>query len=229
MIPQAMTLGRARVLDATTKLLLLVSIAGSAAYWAEGELFDVSRVPSVVLKAIGVGVLAIIAFRLLRTLDGILLGTGLAFGCLGDVLLGMGGDYFTFGLVSFLIGHLFYIAVFTRAFPKPFAASTPRKAIVAGLVLFSLGMLVWLWPSLGGMAIPVTAYLFVITAMGVTATLSRYSAAWVAAGAFLFIFSDSLIAAGRFKDGIGAADHLIWPTYYIGQYLIAFGVLRERI
>jgi uncharacterized membrane protein YhhN len=224
----AVSLGRARSSDLSTRVLIAISIIGSAAYFAEGELFDLSRGPTVFLKAIGVAMLSAIVFIRLRALDGILLSMGLAFGCLGDILLGLGSDYFTHGLASFLVGHLFYIAVFTRAFAKPFRARTGQKIAAAAIVLFSLAMLFWLWSDLGGFAIPVLAYMAVITAMGVTASFANLSTGLAAAGAMLFIFSDSLIAAGKFKDGIGLADHLIWPTYYIGQYLIAFGYLRDR-
>lgn len=226
---EALPTARTKSGDLILRVLVAISIIGSAAYWAEGELFDVSRPATVFLKAIGVGVLSIIAFYMLRTFDGFLLGTALAFGCLGDILLGMGNDYFTFGLGSFLIGHLFYIPLFVRSFAKPFSSTAVQKAIAAGLIAYSLAMLAWLWPSLEAFAIPVAAYLFVITTMGVTSSLARFSTALVVTGAALFIFSDSLIAIGRFKTDIGLADHLIWPTYYIGQYLITFGCLRDKL
>jgi hypothetical protein len=41
------------------------------------------------------------------------------------------------------------------------------------------------------------------------------------------MISDSLIAAARFATGWSLAAWLIWPTYYLGQYGIVIGFLRE--
>jgi uncharacterized membrane protein YhhN len=44
----------------------------------------------------------------------------------------------------------------------------------------------------------------------------------------LFLISDSLVAAGRFKPSLPQAVFLIWPTYYLGQYGITMGFLHEK-
>ena len=43
----------------------------------------------------------------------------------------------------------------------------------------------------------------------------------------LFLISDSLIAAGRFKTALPLIA-LIWPAYYLGQYGIAIGFLQDK-
>jgi uncharacterized membrane protein YhhN len=157
-----------------------------------------------------------------------LLAGALSFSALGDVFLGLNGEqWFTYGLGSFLMAHLFYIALFVRNRAKP-SASTARKTMAMLLVAFAAAMFVWLWPSLGAMRLPVAAYLCALTGMAVTATLADMRAWRVAAGAALFMFSDSLIAVGKFKAPIEYGDYLIWATYYVGQVFIALGFIRER-
>jgi hypothetical protein len=62
--------------------------------------------------------------------------------------------------------------------------------------------------------------------MTVSATLAGFARPFVLLGALLFLISDSLLAAG-FKLRAPLEAFLIWPTYYVGQYAIAMGVLRE--
>jgi uncharacterized membrane protein YhhN len=55
-----------------------------------------------------------------------------------------------------------------------------------------------------------------------------FSRPFVWIGALLFLISDSLLAAGRFKTSLPLAAVLIWPTYYLGQYGITMGFLHEK-
>ena len=100
---------------------------------------------------------------------------------------------------------------------EPFAGSAVVKSL-----------LIWLWPSLGGLRLPVLAYICVITAMGVMSLLAGFPSWIVPAGALLFMLSDSLIAVGKFKHPIRYDNYLIWCTYYVGQVCIAVGFLRYR-
>ena len=97
-------------------------------------------------------------------------------------------------------------------------------------------LLYTVWPGLGEMRIPVLAYAVVITLMLVFA-LRRYrgttaiSFSTVAAGAILFIISDSLIAWNTFHETIRYASIAIMSTYVLAQYLIVQGLVwsRERV
>jgi uncharacterized membrane protein YhhN len=71
-------------------------------------------------------------------------------------------------------------------------------------------------------------YAGAITAMTASAILAGFSRPHVLIGALLFMISDSLIAAARFKAGWAPAAYLVWPTYYLGQYGISVGFLSER-
>jgi uncharacterized membrane protein YhhN len=153
----------------------------------------------------------------------------LLFSSLGDVFLGLGDlQWFVFGLGSFLIAHLLYIALFVRHWPKPFTASLSQKLLAVLLIAFSVAMFVWLWPGLGDLKIPVAAYLCALIGMGVTATLAAFRVRWIVIGAWLFILSDSMIAVGKFKSPIAYSNYLIWFTYYVAQLCIAVGFIREK-
>jgi uncharacterized membrane protein YhhN len=125
------------------------------------------------------------------------------------------------GLISFLFAHLFYVAAFVLAGER-------IVNVWAGLPLLLYGglMLGWLWPTLGRMRVPVIIYMMVILLMGWTA-FSRYllmkqsGSGLAALGAFLFIASDSILAANRFRGGFRAAQLLILSTYFAAQWLIA--------
>ncbi|HEX8185293.1 MAG TPA: lysoplasmalogenase [Blastocatellia bacterium] len=217
-----------RRFDASDKLLLGVSLACGIAYLIARALEPYPA--GVIVKFFSVSPLALLAFRSLRSRDGLILGVSLLFSSVGDVFLALGAErLFVFGLGSFLIAHLLYIALFVRNWPKPFKSSAAQKRVVALLTLYSAAMLAWLWPGLGRLGLPVTVYLCAITAMGVTATLAGFQTRRVITGALLFILSDSLIAIDKFKTPVEYGDYLIWGTYYLGQLLIVTGFLREKM
>jgi uncharacterized membrane protein YhhN len=184
---------------------------------------------TVVIKGLSIAPLAIIALRQLARPDHWLLGMALLFSTLGDVFLGLRGEqWFTPGLSSFLIAHLFYVTLFACNKPKPFAVNAARYAAALLLFAFAVAMFVRLWSHLGVMKAPVVVYMIAITGMGVTAALAGFRAGWVVAGAALFICSDSMIAFGKFLSPVPYGNYLIWVTYYIAQAFIAFGVIREK-
>ncbi|MGA9767996.1 MAG: lysoplasmalogenase [Blastocatellia bacterium] len=207
--------------DAFNRLLLALSIGCGAAY-----LILPAFPGSVIIKVLSIAPLAVIAFRVLRDRDGLMLGNSLSFSTLGDMFLGLDADrLFIFGLASFLIAHLLYIVLFMR---NRVITSNGQKTLAALLMIFSASMFVWLWPNLGDMKLAVAVYLCAITGMGVTALLAGFRAPWVVIGAMLFIVSDSMIAVSKFKSPVEYGNYLIWATYYIGQLFIALGYIREK-
>lgn len=223
----AIPIAESRRLDTIDRLLLALSLACGAAYLVTRGLPEFTG--SVVIKVLSIAPLALVAFRMLRNRDGLILANSLSFSTLGDMFLGIDGEkLFVFGLVSFLIAHLLYIVLFVRNRRKPKIASGSQKIIAAVLMFFSAAMFAWLWPSLGDMRLPVAAYLCAITGMGVAATLAGFRAPWVVIGAMLFIVSDSMIAVGKFKSPFEYSDYLIWITYYVGQLFIVLGFIRDE-
>jgi uncharacterized membrane protein YhhN len=235
-----LTFGRLRNFDGLDQWLLLLSIGSSVLYLATR---GVQPFPgSVVLKALGMAPLAVLTFRVLEkgarpagdgagagVRDGHLLATALALSCVGDVLLHLGfRRYFGLGLGAFFLAHVAYILLFVRSWPRPLRPRRLDLLLVAVVLVYSVVVTGWLSSRLGGYALPVIAYSIAITAMAVSAIVARFSTPLVWMGAMLFIFSDSLIAAGRFRTVLPLAAYLIWPTYYLGQYAIAIGFLREK-
>jgi uncharacterized membrane protein YhhN len=213
--------------DVTDRWLLILSLICGVTYLLTR---GVGAFPGgVVIKGLSVSPLAVVAFRRLAGGDRLLLSSALLLSALGDVFLSLNGEqWFAYGLGSFLAAHLFYITLFVRNRPRPFAVGIARKAVAALMVVFAVAMFAWLWPSLGAMKPAVAAYMCALTGMGVTAALAGLRRWRVTIGAALFILSDSLIAVGKFKTQIDYGDYLIWATYYAAQVCIALGFIEEK-
>ncbi len=149
-----------------------------------------------------------------------LIRAGLILGFLGDVfLIPKSRKTFLVGIGLFLLGHVAYIAAFASrtTFGPAFAPVVAGVGLVSGLILR------WLWPKLGGMRVPVLAYILVISAMAVCAWASflRGGSPVVAVGATLFYFSDISVAKNRFVRRTFLTKAWGVPFYYAGQFLIA--------
>jgi uncharacterized membrane protein YhhN len=217
--------------------LLLLSIVSSVAYLAMRG----SR-PSwsvVVLKALSIAPLALLTFRVLRKAArpygrkvaphaNVILAAALTLSCVGDVFLAVDPRrYFGHALHVFLLAHLAYILLFVRSWPRPLRPSGRQLVSTALVLVYGLLVTGWLAPGFGQLIVPAMVYAGAITAMTVSTILAGFARPFVLMGAILFMISDSLIAAARFKTGWSVAAYLIWPTYYLGQYGIAIGFLRE--
>ncbi len=163
-----------------------------------------------------------------RRADGLLLGA-LALSLAGDAFLMFPG-YFIPGLVSFLLAHLAYIALFRQ--DAPWFPS--RRALLATLGI-GVAMYAFLWQ--GGLPValraPVAAYVLVIALMAAQAigraTAQRDRAAFaVALGAAFFMLSDSLLATNRFVSPLPMSQVWVLSSYYAAQVLIVGGMLRGR-
>ncbi len=149
---------------------------------------------------------------------------GLIFSLGGDIFLMLPNDRFIFGLVSFLIGHIFYIVAFTR---QTGFQLTPW--VLGAYLLYGVVMLALLWPHLGSMQAPVVLYMLIILIMGWQATerwlmLGAVGALLAAVGALLFVISDSVLALDRFRGRFAAARAIVLCTYFAAQWLIALSV-----
>jgi uncharacterized membrane protein YhhN len=148
----------------------------------------------------------------------------LVFSWVGDLLLMGDGDlFFILGIAAFLGAQICYIAGF-----RPFTALGPLRNkpwLAVPYVAVGVGLLVMLAPDLGVLFLPVTLYAAALVTMAVLAI--GVSPA-TAAGAALFLVSDSLIALTGLSDLLpDAAGDAIMPTYVVGQLLIVLGVLQN--
>lgn len=208
-------------LDITNRILLGISVSAAIAYLVVGQWQAFPE--HVVAKGLAISALALLAFRSRQPL----LGAALALGSLGDILLDLDPKLFVFGLGSFLLGHLTYVALFLRHRHRPVRWTAARTATASALIVYTAAFSVWLAPSLGAFAMPVYAYMGAITAMALSTVAAGYSRPWVVLGAILFLASDSMLGAAKFVGTFPGRDVLVWATYVLGQYGLALGFLAE--
>ena len=153
---------------------------------------------------------------------------GLIFCLSGDVFLALSGDkMFLCGLISFLLGHVFYAGSFFNV------ADLSSWTWAGGAVGMVAGgsVIIWLRPHLGSMKLAVMAYIVVITVMliGAWTVLGDADVKFsgrllVFSGAVSFYVSDLFVARDRFLK-IKFQNRLLGlPLYYFGQFLLAFSV-----
>ncbi|MFI0395674.1 lysoplasmalogenase [Paracoccus jiaweipingae] len=168
---------------------------------------------------------------------------GLAASAAGDAFLMLPQDLFLPGLACFFVAHLAYIRAFshdTRLLPDAWAA--------LGAGVLGVAIIAALWPGLpAGMGLPVVAYAGVLALMAAQAVgRARRNpvpgAGLAAAGAMLFLISDTVLALDRFaapltvfaglfppgdQPGLAAllAQPVVLTTYYAAQACIAGSAL----
>ena len=166
-----------------------------------------------------------------------LIVVALLFGCGGDIFLMLKGkeSYFLLGMVSFLLGHVFYIIAFIMSMGTNillFIVSGP--ILLIPVIIIMLKTLPKYKDSLGDMKIRVFVYMGAILFMHVTAILrvsyyglicARFFSVYL--GSILFILSDSLIAINEFTERkVPNIRIYVMATYILGQFLIALGMIR---
>jgi len=151
--------------------------------------------------------------------------TALLFSACGDILLVLQGEhFFIFGLTSFLIAHLFFIASFAPIIKKNLIYIP--LYLLTGLALFGL-----MAERLNALFIPVLVYILVLLTMAVATLLSAKSNKWIIIGGICFVISDSLIGINKFYSNIPYSHLWIMITYYTAQYCLVNGLIAasERV
>ena len=135
--------------------------------------------------------------------------------------------FFIPGLVSFLVAHLFYVALFKRgqAWFRTWGRWLPPWALAACT------------PFVDGrpapaLRVPVAAYVLVIAlmaaqAMGLATSVAQRASTAGGAGGGCFMLSDALLATDRF---VTPCHGPVWvlSTYYAAQVLIVSGWLARE-
>jgi uncharacterized membrane protein YhhN len=160
----------------------------------------------------------------------------LVFSWAGDVLLMFSGElFFMLGLAAFLLSHVFYIVTY-RQYKKESGDGfhgVQKARYAFPIVLAATGLLTVLFPSLGGMRVPVTIYALVLMVMTLAA-LFRFgytplpSFWFVFGGAILFMISDSTLAINKFLSPVPNSALIIMSTYMSAQFLIVWGLIRHK-
>ncbi len=150
---------------------------------------------------------------------------GLLLSLLGDVLLMLPADLFVGGLVAFLLGHLAYLVALVQYQRSWLLLVLGLLVVAAGTV--TIGRRIRRAVRLGrdpGLALPVTVYMGVISAMVVGAFGSAVPAMVV--GALLFYASDATLAWTRFVHDHRLGRLAVMVTYHLGQAGLVLGLLR---
>ncbi len=156
----------------------------------------------------------------------------------GDVLLLLANVYELFfytGVGGFLIGHLFYISIFSghgEYRVKGFVSQKPL--VILPYLLYLAGIIALLFPVMTGIMRPIIiVYGVVLIGMALAAVnrKGRVSSPvfnrifW---GSILFVLSDTLIAVNKFHTEFDYARVLIMSTYIAAQVLILSGLVIEK-
>ena len=155
---------------------------------------------------------------------------GLVLSLAGDVFLMLPGDWFVFGLASFLLAHLCYVVAFT-----PGSSARNKLIACAAYAVIAAANLAGLLPKVPAeLHAPVLAYVAVLMLMGALSAARGWSlrgdarlaksARLAAIGGALFVFSDSVLAWDRFGGGIPLAPLWVLAGYYASSWCIARSV-----
>lgn len=146
---------------------------------------------------------------------------GFIFSLFGDVFLMKVIDKFMFGLIAFLIAHVFYIIAFVKRNKQLKILSSVPFYLIAGILA------VFFSKYTGDMTIPVIIYISIIITMAWRAFLQKnYSniSKFAFIGALLFVFSDTNIAFTKFYSDYEFSKIVTIVLYWSAQYLIAKSV-----
>lgn len=179
-----------------------------------------------VVKALGIVMLGL--YALVRGAPLLMLALFLSAG--GDFALALRPPELEAGILLFGAAHLVYLSIFAAMIVRE-GWRRDGLVLAAALVAYGLAMLWWLRPGMGALALEASVYLGVILAMAIAAGFVK-GPRLIVIGALLFVISDSLLAAGWFRE-VRPLDWLnpVWITYGAAQVCLAVGIsakARER-
>ncbi|MBB5621040.1 putative membrane protein YhhN [Pedobacter cryoconitis] len=164
--------------------------------------------------------------------------TGLVFALTGSALFllrGYNPSWFSYGLVAFLICHLFYIGAFYLDFrsAQELDKKGARIAIFSSAITFT-AFYFYLRPHLGTLRLPVLACIFIVALLIMMAAfrnqrVNQLSFKLILTGVLFFIFADALLAHTYFISPFEFSDLLISVIYMIAQYLIVIGGAERKL
>jgi uncharacterized membrane protein YhhN len=216
----------------------IVSLAAAVAYWLVYATREVKGTAGAAVKTASTALLAALLAGVMAMNPGQdwlwLIPLGLALGALGDLFLALTGmRMFLAGVAAFGLGHLAYAGGFLlRSGVIGFdGLSTGEIAALVGLLGLIGSTEVWLAPRTGALRAAVRGYVGLIGLMGVAAILlpAHPGMGALRSGAGLFLLSDLLLALQMFvlRDPAGRRRLALtlWPAYWAGQALIAWGAV----
>ncbi len=209
--------------DVLPRLVLAASLIAGTSYLASAAGVTLAPAADLAWKGAGVGLLALYAALLARSLDGWLIALVMALGATGDVLLGAAG--LTVGALAFLVGHMVAIGLYLRHRRPRLARS---QALLAMVLVPATVITAFSLPADRAAAPGVALYSTGLALMAACAWISAFPCWRVGLGAVMFLVSDLLIFA-RLGPAAGQAwvGPAIWGLYYFGQAMICCGVVAR--
>jgi uncharacterized membrane protein YhhN len=203
--------------------LWLAALVAGASYY--GAVLQGWHGPAITIwKTAGVGLLALWAMANARSGFGWMVAAVLGFGALGDALIESWG--LLAGAAAFSVGHVIAIILYIQN-RRTFLSRSQK--LLASLLLPLTLIISWgLTQSAGsGDVMAAILYAGLVAVMAACAWVSRFPRYRTGIGAILFLVSDMLIfaRAGGAMSGV-FVTWLIWPLYFAGQAMIAWGVVR---
>lgn len=200
---------------------LLASIASATAFYFLSDQPVFEGIWGLLAKGASVGLLAL--YVLLRVphdkrgVEGGLLVVALAMAAAGDVAIEL---WFEIGGALFAAAHCVAVALYLRhRHPRV----SPSQKLTGLALLIAIPLVSY---ALSGQT-AIAIYAAFLGTMASAAWMSHYPRYRVGTGAVLFVVSDWLIFSkfGTF-DLAPLPELLIWPLYYIGQVMIATGIVQ---
>jgi uncharacterized membrane protein YhhN len=200
---------------------LLASIAAAIAYYFLRDNPVGEGVWGILLKGAGLALLAL--YVLLRVPqgkhrgDGFLLAGALALAACGDMAIEL--DLIA-GAAFFSAAHVVAVVLYLR---NRHRRPSPTQKLIGAALLVGTPLVSFVLSE----QILVAVYGAFLAAMASAAWMSHYPRYRVGSGAVLFVVSDWLIFSrmGAF-DLEPLPTLLIWPLYYVGQVMIATGIVQ---
>lgn len=221
--------------SAVAQVAIVLSLIASVLYGADmvpGDIMVGSLLLVTLVKGLSIALLAIFALVKADRGDVLTLFFALMACAAGDVLItgafssdGTQEAGLTSAIYAFGAGHVLYTLVFLTQL-APLHVLTAFRLRVAALVWAGAGFAVyWFWPVLTVQPWLVLVYAGLLFVMTSAACLTRYPFMMVGVGALLFMASDALLGAELFLGLDLSLAWLVWPLYYLGQFMLALGIV----
>jgi len=202
-----------------TRWVFGAAVLAGASYFLASRL-GLQPALDIAWKVAGVGLLAVWCALHARSADGWLIAAVMAFGAIGDMLIEWRLEA---GAAAFIVGHVIAMGLYFRNWRPRISFS--QRLLAALVVPASVFIAATIVPP--DIMTRIAIYTFFVGGMAASAWTSRFPRYRAGIGAMMFLASDLLIFArmGALSGSL-LPDLLIWPLYFAGQVLIAYGVVR---
>ena len=127
---------------------------------------------------------------------------------------------------SFALAHISFLVFFVLEYRKEKSVVGIKwKSAIVGLYGIVIGMCIV--PHVQGpLQIGVSVYVLLILSMCILAWMQKNP--YYAIGAWLFVFSDTVLAWNKFVSPIDSASYLIMVPYYLGQWVLFVQSIQHK-